>query len=140
MKKLLAVFFFISVFHQNLFSQTYNEYLQEFFFDRLPSAKVEAMGKILSVATESHFVSQSNPAALVQNKGLSAFYSHSNPYYLGEDFNFYFVGSTYQFSNIGTFALNMVWLDMGEFYYSDIYGNSEKFKQKTREWTGKYAI
>jgi len=139
MKKLLIIIFFVSLFHQNLISQTYNEYLQEFFFDRLPSAKVEAMGKILSVGTESHFVSQSNPASLVQSKGLSAFYSHSTPYYLGKDFQFYYSGLSYNFINIGAFAINMIWLDMGETFYTDIDGNSEKVNASRKILTLSYA-
>ena len=121
-----SILFF--VFSQNLCSHTYNRYLQEFFFDRLPSAKIEAMGKILSVGTESHFVSQSNPALLTQTETLSAFFSHSKPYYFAEDFQFYFSGLSYIEKSIGTFALNLTWLDLGETYFSNIDGYTKKVR------------
>jgi len=139
MKKVFVLIFFVAFIHQNSISQTYHEHFQEFFFDRLPSAKIEAMGKILSVSNDSYFVSQSNPATLVQNKVISAFYSHSAPYYLGKDLQFYYGGLSYNFTNIGAFAINMVWLDMGEFYFTDIDGNSEKVNTSRKILTLSYA-
>ena len=139
MKRLISAIFIISFFNQNLFSQTYREAYREFFFDRLPSAKVEAMGKILSVGPESHFVSQSNPALLLQNNGLSAFYSHSTPYYLGEEFNFYYAGLSYNVSDFDILAFNFLHWDLGEIYAGYPDGTFKKINSSRKLFTVSYA-
>ncbi len=87
----ILFFMLFSLFQVSIaFSQTYQDFFaQEIFFDRLPSAKTEAMGKILSVNNDSYFVSQSNPANLANSKGVSVFYSHSGSrYYMLDNVNF----------------------------------------------------
>ena len=139
MKRLFVIIFFFVFFRQNLFSQTYYDYFQEFFFDRLPSARIEAMGKILSVSSDSYFASQSNPASIMRTKGLSAFYSHSTPYYLAEDYNFYFGGLSYIFSDVGAFAINFMWSEIGNSYFTYPDGTYKKYTPSKKLLTASYA-
>jgi hypothetical protein len=139
MKRLFLIIFCVALSFQNLTSQTYRDVFSEFFFDRLPSAKIESMGKIRSVSTESFFVSQANPAMLIQGEGINAFYSQSSPFYLAKDYKFHFSGISYKYSNIDAFALNLSWLDAGNMHFSDPFGNSKVAKVSQKILTLSYA-
>ncbi len=76
MKKIIILLSF--VLSHSIFAQQYNDFARDFFFGRLPSAKTEAMGRILTLNFDTYFVSQSNPANLVTTKGVAVFYSHSS--------------------------------------------------------------
>jgi hypothetical protein len=94
-------------------AQNYKDSASEIFFSRLPSAKTEAMGRILTLNLDPYFVSQSNPANLSNSNGASIFYSYSSPYYALDNATYNYLGVSYNFSGIGAFALNALWYNTG---------------------------
>ena len=94
-------------------AQNYKNSAPEIFFNRLPSAKTEAMGKILTLNLDPYFVSQSNPASLVTTNCAALFYSYSSPYYGLDNATYNYIGASYNFPDIGTFALNALWYNTG---------------------------
>jgi hypothetical protein len=111
MNKLIILLSF--VLSNLIFPQQYNDFAREIFFGRLPSAKTEAMGRILTLNFDPYFVSQSNPANLVTTKGVAVFYTHSSPFYLLNDASYNYAGVSYNNPNIGAFALNALWFNSG---------------------------
>lgn len=98
--------------------QTYNDFAPEIFFGRLASAKAEAMGRMLSVNYDSYFVSQSNPASLMNNQGLSVFYSNSSPFYGLRDAVYNYAGASYNNPEYGAIGFNALWFDYGTIFYT----------------------
>lgn len=115
MKKIIML---LSVVLSNsIFAQQYNDFAFEIFFGRLPSAKTEAMGRILTLNFDPYFVSQSNPANLITTKGVAAFYAYSSPLYGLKDANYNYAGVSYNNPNIGAFAFNVLRFDYGLTYF-----------------------
>ncbi len=98
--------------------QTYSDFAFEIFFGRLASAKAEAMGRMLSTGYDSYFVSQSNPASLINNPGLSVFYSNSSPYYVFRDAAYNYAGASYNHPEYGAVGFNALWFDYGTIFYT----------------------
>ena len=115
MKKIIVLFLF--VLSNSIFAQNYNDFARELFFGRLPSAKTEAMGRILTLNFDPYFVSQSNPANLVNTKGVAVFYAYSSPLYGLKDANYNYAGVSYNNSKIGAFAFNVLRFDYGLTFY-----------------------
>lgn len=93
MKKIIILLSF--VLSNSIFAQQYNDFSQEIFFGRLPSAKTEAMGRILTLNFDPYFVSQSNPANLVTTKGAAVFYSNSSLFYGYNEATYNYMGVSY---------------------------------------------
>ncbi|MBU0475492.1 MAG: hypothetical protein KKF62_15190 [Bacteroidetes bacterium] len=112
MKKIIIV---LVVFASFLNAQDYNETASRIFFGRHPSAKTESMGRILTLGYDNNFLTQSNPASLMSTEGISIFYSQSSRLYFFDDLNYYCGGVSYKKENIGAFAFNVQYIDLGEF-------------------------
>lgn len=93
MKKIIILL--LIILSNSLFAQYYNGFAHEIFFDRFPGARTEAMGRILSLNFDPYFVSQSNPANLVNTTGASVFYANSSPYYTLKEAAYNYVGFSY---------------------------------------------
>ena len=117
MKRIIIV---LVVFSSFLNAQDYNETASRIFFGRQPSAKTEAMGKILTLGYDNNFLTQSNPASLVSTEGVSLFYSQSSRLYFFDDLNYYCGGASYETENIGAFAFHVQYIDLGEFTHAFI--------------------
>jgi len=89
-------------------SNDYKGSFTEIFFGRLPSAKTEAMGKILVLNFDPYFVSQSNPANLVSTKGVAVFYAYSLPFYGYSDATYNYAGVSYNNPKMGALAFNFL--------------------------------
>ncbi len=100
-------------------AQNYQESAVEIFFGRIPSARTEAMGRIVTLDYDSYFVSNSNPANLINSSGVALFYSHSSPFYLAKDLNYHFAGATYNSNKYGAFGFNVAAIDYGMVGYSN---------------------
>ena len=111
MKKIIILLSF--VLSNSIIPQQYNDFAREIFFGRLPSAKTEAMGRILTLNFDPYFVSQSNPANLVTTKGVAVFYAYSSPLYELNDANYHYAGVSYNTPTIGAFALNALRFNSG---------------------------
>ena len=111
MKKIIVLLLFIL--SGSTFSQTYRDFAREIFFGHLPSAKTEAMGRILSLNFDPFFVSQSNPANLVQVNGVSIFYANSSPYYALDNASYNYAGFSYHHPVAGAFAFNFLKFNYG---------------------------
>ena len=111
MKKIIILLLF--VLSNSIFAQNYNGFAQEIFFDRLPSAKTEAMGRILTLNFDPYFVSQSNPSNLVNTKGVAIFYANSSPLYGLKDATYNYAGISYNNPIIGALAFNMLSFNYG---------------------------
>jgi hypothetical protein len=111
MKKIIILL--LILLSNSIFAQQYRDFAQEIFFGRLPSAKTEAMGRILTLNFDPYFVSQSNPANLVNTKGVAVFYAYSSPLYGLKDANYNYAGVSYNNSKIGAFAFNVLRFDYG---------------------------
>ena len=98
----------------SLSAQTYKSFGHEIFFGRLPSAKTEAMGRILTLNYDPYFVSQSNPANLVSTKGAAVFHSNSSPFYLYYEATYNYTGFSYVHPLYGGIAFNYLSLEMIE--------------------------
>lgn len=98
-----------------VFAQNYANTAEWMFFGRQPSAKTEAMGRILTLNYEPNFLTQSNPAALTFSEGAKIFYSQSSRLYMVDDASYYFAGVSYNTKNIGAFAFNIQLIDWGKF-------------------------
>ena len=114
MKKLLLLLssiLFNSIFPQS--SNLYNGLAHEIFFSRLPSAKTEAMGRILTLNFDPYFVSQSNPANLVSSEGVALFYSNSSPLYGHTKASYSYAGISYVHPVYGGIAFNFLSFNYG---------------------------
>lgn len=111
MKKIIILLSF--VLSNLILAQQYNDFAREIFFGRLPSAKTEAMGRILTLNFDPYFGSQSNPANLVSTKGAAVFYSNSSPFYGYNDATYNYAGVSYNNPNIGAFAFNFLLYNSG---------------------------
>ena len=110
--KRIVVFFLVILTSSN-FSQTYTDFAGEIFFYRLPSAKTEAMGRILTLNFDSYFVSQSNPANLINANGIAAFFANSSPLYGYGDAAYNYAGVSYHNPAVGAFAFNFLRFNYG---------------------------
>ncbi len=97
----------------SIFAQQYNDFAREIFFGRLPSAKTEAMGRILTLNFDHYFVSQSNPANLLTTEGAAIFYSNSSPFYAYNDATYDYAGISYNNPTVGAFAFNFLVFNSG---------------------------
>lgn len=113
-KNIFQLLLFIST---PLIAQTYNDFTSEIFFGRLPSAKTEAMGRIITLNLDQYFVSQSNPANLVNTTGASLFYSNSSPFYTLTEAVYNYTGFSYKHPAIGAFAFNYMRFSYGLTFY-----------------------
>jgi hypothetical protein len=93
-----------------------NNYLGHIFFDRLPGARAESMGKILSVDRGEYLLSQSNPALLADSQGISLSYANSAPYYNydRDQFESHFAELIYDTEKYGILSLNIHHLSLDE--------------------------
>ena len=98
----------------SLSAQTYKSFGREIFFGHLPSAKTEAMGRIVTLNYDPYFVSHSNPANLVTTNGVAIFYSKASPYYFTYDATYNYAGISYINPTVGAFAINYLNLEMVE--------------------------
>ena len=105
--------FFCLLFSISTIAQDYRDFAFEIFFGRQPSAKTEAMGRILSVNFDPYFVSQSNPANLVSTDGIALFYSNSSPLYSYTDATYNYAGVSYNDQKFGAFAFNYLRFNTG---------------------------
>ncbi|MBU0472847.1 MAG: hypothetical protein KKF62_01655 [Bacteroidetes bacterium] len=106
MKKSLSILLLLSSY---IFAQSYDASEIFMFFGRQPSAKTEAMGRILTLNYDSNFLTQSNPAALVYSKGSKIFFSHSSHVNPTDNSG----GVSYNTNSIGAFAFNIQSIDWG---------------------------
>jgi len=106
--------FFLILFSISTFPQNYKDFAFEIFFSRQPSAKTEAMGRILSVNFDPYFVSQSNPANLVSTNGIAVFYSRSSQLYVYDDATYDYAGISFNSQKFGALAFNYLALNMVE--------------------------
>jgi hypothetical protein len=106
MKKFIILL--VVVLSSSTISQTYNDFAREIFFGRLPSARTEAMGRILTVNFDHYFVSQSNPANLASTNGIALFYSNSSPFYAYNNATYNFAGVLYNTQKYGAIAFNFL--------------------------------
>jgi hypothetical protein len=111
MKKIIILL--LILLSNSLFAQNYNDFAHEIFFDRFPGARIEAMGRILSLNFDPYFVSQSNPANLVNTTGASVFYSNSSPYYTLKEAVYNYAGFSYNNPRYGGFAFNYLKFNTG---------------------------
>ena len=114
MKKILL--FLLSILYSSIFPQAsnlYNGFAQEIFFGRLPSAKTEAMGRILTLNFDPYFVSQSNPASLVSTEGIALFYSNGSPLYGYTKASYNYAGISYVHPVYGGIAFNFLSFNTG---------------------------
>ncbi len=116
MKRIIILLLFAIV--NNINPQTYNDFAPEIFFGRLPSAKSESMGRVLTLNYDPYFVSQSNPASLTSLTGISTFYSNSLPFYGLTNATYNFVGLSYVHTAYGGIAFNYLCFNFG----SEIFG------------------
>ncbi len=114
MKKIMMLVFLLA---GSAVAQNYEESAVEIFFGRLASARTEAMGRIVTLDYDSYFVSNSNPANLINSSGVALFYSHSSPFYLAKDLNYHFAGATYNSNKYGAFGFNVAVIDYGMISY-----------------------
>jgi hypothetical protein len=121
-KIITLLLFYLSI---SVFPQTYNDFAQEIFFGRLPSAKTEAMGRILTLNFDSYFISQSNPANLAATKGIAGFYSHSSPLYGYNEATYNYAGVSYNNATVGAFAFNFLSFKTGMTFYVTEEGGPE---------------
>ncbi len=111
------IFQLLLFFSTPLIGQTYNDFASEIFFGRLPSAKTEAMGRILTLDLDQYFVSYSNPSNLVNSSGASIFYANSTPYYTLTEAVYNYAGFSYKHPTIGAFAFNYMRFSYGLTFY-----------------------
>lgn len=139
MKKIIILLSF--VLYNSIFAQQYNDFAQEIFFGRLPSAKTEAMGRVLTLNFDPYFVSQSNPANLVSTKGVAVFYSNSSPFYGYNDATYHYAGVSYNSTTIGAFAFNFLLFNSGPTIFIPAWGIpfTNPFEEKRYLYTLTYA-
>jgi len=111
MKKLIILLSFLL--YNVIFAQQYNDFAREIFFGRLPSAKSEAMGRIVTLNLDPYFVSQSNPANLLSTKGVAVFYSNSSTFYGYNDASYHYAGISYNTQKFGAIAFNLLLFNSG---------------------------
>ena len=111
MKKFIVLSLF--VISNTIFAQDYNDFAQEIFIGRMPSAKTEAMGRILTLNFDPYFVSQSNPSNLVTTVGIAAFFAHSSPLYGYNEATYNYGGVSYHNPIAGAFAFNFLRFNTG---------------------------
>ena len=111
MRKIVLLLSFVLA--NSIFAQQYNGFAHEIFFGRIPSAKLEAMGRIVTLNFDPYFVSQSNPANLVSTKGIAIFYANSSPFYLLNEATYNYAGVSYNNPTIGAFAFNIMSFNYG---------------------------
>jgi hypothetical protein len=102
------VVFLIVVLANSNYSQTYTDFAGEIFFGRLPSSKSEAMGRILALNFDPYFISQSNPAILINTNGIAVFFANSSPLYGYSDATYNYAGVSYNHPAVGAFAFNFL--------------------------------
>ena len=139
MKKIIVLFLF--VLSNSIFAQDYNDFAREIFFGRLPSAKTEAMGRILTLNFDPYFVSQSNPANLANTKGVAVFYSNSSPFYGYSDATYNYTGVSYNNPTIGALAFNLLLFNSGPTIFIPQWGEpfTNPFKEKRYLYTLTYS-
>jgi hypothetical protein len=106
MKKTLSILLLLSSY---IFAQSNDVTALFMFFGRQPSAKTEAMGRILTLNYDPNFLTHSNPAALMYSKGAKIYYSHSSQVYPEDNSG----GVSYNTNSIGAFAFNIQSIDWG---------------------------
>lgn len=111
------IFRLLLFFSTPIMAQNYNDFASEIFFGRLPSAKSEAMGRIVALNFDPYFVSQSNPADLVNTSGASIFYANSSPFYTLTKAAYNYAGFSYNHPRIGAFAFNYMRFSFGLTFY-----------------------
>lgn len=118
-----------------IFAQTYNDFAKEIFFGRLPSAKTEAMGRILTLNLDQYFVSQSNPANLSNSQGINIFYSNCTPYYLLDNATYNYFGISYNHPVLGALAFNYLNFNSGiEYFNENKYLYTITYSYNIRDW------
>jgi hypothetical protein len=139
MKKIIILLSF--VLSISIFPQQYNDFAREIFFGRLPSAKTEAMGRIVTLNFDPYFVSQSNPANLVLTKGVAVFYSNSSPFYGYNDATYNYAGVSYNNPTIGAFAFNFLSFNSGSTIFIPDWGVpfTNPFEEKRYLYTLTYS-
>jgi len=139
MKKLIIFLSFVLA--NSIFAQNYNDFAREIFFGRLPGAKTEAMGRILTLNFDPYFVSQSNPANLVSTKGAAVFYSNSSPFYGYTDATYNYAGVSYNNPTIGAFAFNFLVFNTGSTIFIPQWGEpfTVPFEEKRYIYTLTYS-
>jgi hypothetical protein len=125
----------------SIFPQQYNDFAREIFFGHLPSAKTEAMGRILTLNFDPYFVSQSNPANLVSTSGVAVFYSNSSPFYANNDATYSYAGVSYNTHKFGAIAFNLLLFNSGATIFIPPLGMpfSNPFEEKRYLYTLTYA-
>ena len=109
----MIIFLLVVFLSNSTFPQTYTDFAGEIFFGRLPSAKSEAMGRILTLNFDPYFVLQSNPANLINTTGISVFYAISSPLYGYSDATYNYAGVSYHHPAVGAFAFNFLRFNYG---------------------------
>ncbi|UCH65747.1 MAG: hypothetical protein JSW63_01025 [Ignavibacterium sp.] len=139
MKRIIILF--LLVISNSTFAQGYNDFASEIFFGRLPSAKTEAMGRILTLNFDPYFISHSNPANLVTTNGAAVFYAHSSPFYGYNDATYSYIGVSYNNPKIGAFAFNYLNFNSGSTVFIPALGVpfTNPFKEKRYLYTLTYA-
>jgi len=139
MKKIIILLSF--VLSNLIFPQQYKDFAREIFFGRLPSAKTEAMGRILTLNFNPYFVSQSNPANLVSTKGVAVFYSNSSPFYGYNDATYNYAGISYNNTKYGAIAFNFLLFNSGPTVFIPAWGVpfTNTFKEKRYLYTLTYS-
>lgn len=120
-------------------AQDYGGVLDYFFLGRQPSAKAEAMGKAMVATGTDAFSSFYNPASISQNKGLVLSTSFATPYYVADNANFIFIGTTYNFGKYGVLGLSFYRFSFGESIFitseTDPTAQDDKFTPTTSMYT-----
>jgi hypothetical protein len=88
-------------------------FLEEYFFSRTPSARMEAMGKAYAPVESDMSCVFKNPAGISTVPGLSFDFSYSSPYYSLEDAKYLFAGAGYTINKYTSIATAVNRLDYG---------------------------
>jgi len=94
------------LYSQSYTQNTYGGILSELYFERMPSAKSEAMGRGSAANTDGNFGSFSNPALTSLNNGFTFNTSFSRLYYIWDDAKYNYFGLSYTDKKLGSFSLS----------------------------------
>lgn len=113
----------------------YNEALSILFFGRQPSARAEALGKsYVAIGGDASCVFY-NPAGIARVAGLSLNLTHSSPYYLLDEADYYFAGGVYRFTKLAVISTSVYHID-----YNQPTVEYDELGQAVRRFTPKISL
>ncbi len=127
MSKIKPLFYITNLFFVVSATQVHAQYelpfLEEFFFSRNSSVRVESMGKAYAPTESEVSCVSKNPAGISNIKGIETEFSYSSPFYAIKDGKYLFAGAGFTVNKYISIAAAVNRFSFGSTFFTDNMGN-----------------